>query len=177
MVLLGGPEEKNNFPTRGHCAAPFKGSRLAFQNYRDTVQSLYLWKSKDTVKNCWHTKKNSETTFGRTATISGYGFCYKLNEFFRELLELIIKVQKFPDLKLNFVEELQFRLVLAQNSLNNKLYGEKKMILVGKILSFWIICLSFSGNFCFSFFCLNFFLALSFFSECTKKAWVVRFLF
>ena len=49
---------------------------------------------------------------------------------------MIIKVQKFPDLKLNFVEELQFRLVLAQNSLNNKLYGEKKMILVGKILSF-----------------------------------------
>ena len=50
--------------------------------------------------------------------------------------------------------------------------GEEKFILVGKILSFRIICLSFFGKFAWVFFFLIFF-GLEFFSICPKKACIM----
>ena len=76
---------------------------------------------------------------------------------------------KFPEFSWFQALKLKFGQTFVQNISTSWLFWAKSQFLVGKLLSFWIICLSFS-KICLSFFSAWVFLALSFFRNVQKKA-------
>ena len=79
---------------------------------------------------------------------------------------------KFPEFSQFQALKLKFGQIFVQNISTSGLFWAKSQFLVGKLLSFWMICLSFS-KICLSFFSAWVFLALSFFRNVQKKAWWV----
>ena len=73
---------------------------------------------------------------------------------------------KFPEFSQFQALKLKFGQFFVQNISTSGLFWAKSQFLVGKLLSFWMICLSFSKI------CLSFFW-LEFFSKCPKKAWTI----
>ena len=101
-------------------------------------------------------------------------FFRKFLEFFWKFLEFIQKngifFPKFPEFCQSQALKLKFGQIFVQNISTSGLSWAKSQFLVGKLLSFWMICLSFS-KICLSFFSAWVFLALSFFRNVQKKAW------
>ena len=78
------------------------------------------------------------------------------------------KFPKFAEFSQFQALKLKFGQIFMQNLSTSGLFWANSQFLVGKILSFWMICLSFS-KICLSFFSAWVFLALSFFRNVQKK--------
>ena len=112
--------------------------------------------------------------FSATVTNSSWRnlefFKKKILEFFWKFLEFIQKIgqffPKFPEFSQFQALKLKFGQIFVQNISTSGLFWAKSQFLVGKLLSFWMICLNF--------FWLEFF-GLELFSKCPKKACKLAF--
>jgi len=149
----------------------------------DTSTS-WLWLTINFVWSRWLC--NQALFFGRFSAIKtkstweNLEFLGKILEFFPKISWVFLKIPwvyskewkifpKFPEFSQFQALKLKFGQTFVQNMSTSGLFWAKSQFLVGKLLSFWIICLNFS-KICLSFFSAWVFLTLSFFRNVQKKS-------